>query len=71
MQFVSNNGLFKHEVVWKKVDTKLRAVSLLFIGVHVKNSTSRSYADVFKDRLFNLTNEYHCKIMEEGRKIEI
>lgn len=46
------------------MDTKLRAVRLLFGGVHMKKSKRRNYTDEFKEEAVKLVTEQHYKITE-------
>jgi transposase len=53
------------------VDTKLRAVELLFGGVHVKKIKRRNYTDEFKEEAVKLVTEQHYKVTEAARNIGI
>jgi len=53
------------------VDTKLRAVRLLFGGVHMKKYNRRNYTDEFKEEAVKLVTEQHYKITEAARNLGI
>jgi len=53
------------------VDTKLRAVRLLFGGVHMKKSKRRNYTDEFKEESVKLVTEQHYKITEAARNLGV
>lgn len=53
------------------MDTKLRAVRLLFGGVHMKKSKRRNYTDEFKEEAVKLVTEQHYKITEAARNLGI
>ena len=53
------------------MDTKLRAVRLLFGGVHMKKSKRRSYTDEFKEEAAKLVTEQHYKITEAARNLGV
>ena len=53
------------------MDTKTRAVRLLFGGVHMKKSKRRNYTDEFKEEAVKLVTEQHYKITEAARNLGV
>jgi len=53
------------------VETKLRAVRLLFGGVHMKKSRRRNYTNEFKEEAVKLVTEQHYKITVAARNLGI
>ena len=53
------------------MDTKLRAVRLLFRGVHMKRSKRRNYTDEFREEAVKLVTEQHYKITEAARNLGV
>ncbi len=53
------------------MDTKIRAVRLLFGGVHMKKSKRKNYTDEFKEEAVRLVTEQHYKITVAARNLGV